>query len=160
MNITSRFSTSLTALYSIFGPLRNLSLYMIILISFEIRSKLIKIPYPPLCTLPFIFLYEHKMLYKMFHEFTETISDKKYLLCLELGLYVNMYTLHHKKRHLVALNKLCKRLQLPEFGNPRFEQTEIFIEDSIDYISPSFFNSTFYQIYTDSALRNSECVYL
>ena len=146
--------------YLIFLPLRNVSLQMIIIISFFIRSKFVKIPDPPIYHEPYIFLYEHRVFYTMFHEYLETLEDKIYRDCLELGLHICMYRFQKKEQHLILINKSCEALELPIFDNSQFINTEIFIRNKIESTFSDFFNSIFYERLSDKLANHSRALYL
>ena len=146
--------------YSILLPLRNLSLQMIIIISFFIRSKFVRIPDPPLYNEPYIFLYEHRLFYTRLNEFLETLEDTTYRDCLELGMYISMYRFQRKEQHLILINNSCAKLELPLFDNALFINTEIFIKDKIESIFSDFFNSDFYQSLSESLSYHSNALYL
>ena len=145
--------------YSIYLPLRNFSLHMIIIISSRIRNRFVKIPDPPLYHEPYVFLYEHRLFYNSLHEFMETFEDKMYLDCLDLGLYINIYRFQGKNRYLRLVNELCKKHGLLEFNNMNFLDTEIFIKENIESIFPMFFNSVYYQQLSDTLSAHSKAIY-
>ena len=157
---TSIFTAPVFEHYSICLPLRSISLQMTIIVSFLIRKKFIKIPDPPLYHEPYIFLYEHRMLYTALHSFLETIDDKKYLSYLELGLYISMYRFQHKHYHLISINNSCIALGLPQFDDIQFINTEIFIKNQIESIFSDFFSSKFYQKLSDKLIYHSKALYL
>ena len=136
------------------------NLNIILLISFIIRSNLIKIPDPPLVCFDSYLIYEHKLLYQHIFYFLQNLPDKKLLNSLELGLYINIYKTKKEKHLLKAIVELCKKCGLPEYKYGILEEIEEYINKTNEFIFQCFCKSDFYEKFANSLENNKKYLFL
>ena len=131
------------------------SLHMIQLISFIIRSNLIKIPDPPLVCFDSTFIYEHKLLYQHINAFVKELPDKNLLNILELGIYITMYKNKREKLFLIKIAELCQKCKLPKYSFEHEDEIEECIRTNNEYIFKYFCKSEFYYDRFKTSLKNN-----
>ena len=159
-NLFSEFFVDNSVSYSFLLILLGFSLNVILLISFAIRSKLTRIPDPPLVCFNSSFIYEHKLLYQHIYEFLQGLSDKELLSSLELGIYINMYKTEKKEAFLIQIKKLCKQCELPQYSYECAGEIEEYISKNNEYIFQYFCKSGYYYERFKRSLKNNRNILL
>ena len=131
---STRYIISTAEVYGFLIILRNFSLTLTLIISLTIRSHLNRVPDPTSACFNSMYIYEHKLLYKFIYQFLEHHEANEHLYCLEIGLYINMHKLEKKKHLLKTIQKLCKKIKLPEYNPENEEKIDLYISETLEVI--------------------------
>lgn len=155
-----RYILSQEFIYVFLSPLRNFALLILMINSLWVRIQTTKVPCPPLFDMSHLFIYENKIVYKVFHEFLEDFIDQEYLKCLELGVYINMQLLEGNQRHLNAIEKICEELKIFRGSKNDYFEVLDYVEKKNAYSFEIFQESPFYSKLKAELVDYSELFYL
>ncbi|OMJ74507.1 hypothetical protein SteCoe_25470 [Stentor coeruleus] len=141
---TYRFVNSEYDNYGFSMLLRNFSLCAILILTFTFRSRICKIPFPPVESFSLLFVFENKTIYDSFYEYLSNFKDHRAVKMLELGLYISMHKFKPKKKLEKAIGFACSNIQGLEGQRTNIDEVEIIVFDELynsfkDFLSSEIF---------------------